>query len=234
MGLQKNIVCDIMKITKNNGANMDNRVLNITNGEVFNEYFISRFGGDAIPFCEAMMDGKAVMDIFSEEFVELRSAEIDVGVDLYKSKMHVCKELKNGYTKLNLWFGKDTFCQMNLLTLLAYLEQIEYQGKVALNYIDDETFDVIESNIQVDLGRYLELYEKIIVSKSVPKEVGVLCLNSVELYFDYHSKNGRLAEIVRNNSTMERMDLICLLLNNSKEYGLSDIQAKKLIEKYRN
>ena len=234
MGLQKNIVCDIMKITKNNGANMDNRVLNITNGEVFNEYFISRFGGDAIPFCEAMMDGKAVMDIFSEEFIELRSFELNVGVDLYKSKMHVHKELQNDYAKLNLWFGKDTFCQMNLLTLLAYLEQIEFSGEVALNYIDDETFDVIEGDIQVDLGRYLELYEKILVSKSVPKEVGVLCLNSVELYFDYHSTNGKLAEIVRNNSTMERMDLICLLLNNSKEYGLSDIQTIKLIEKYRN
>ena len=234
MGLQKNIVCDIMKIIKNNGENMDNRILNITNGEVFNEYFISRYGGDAIPFCEAMMDGKTVMNVYSEEFIELRSFELNVSIDLYKSKMHVCKELKNGYTKLNLWFGKDTFCQMNLLTLLAYLEQIEFSGEVVLNYIDDETFDVIESNIQVDLGRYLELYEKILVSKSVPKEVGVLCLNSVELYFDYHLTNGKLAEIVRNNSTMERMDLICLLLNNSKEYGLSDIQAIKLIEKYRN
>lgn len=234
MGLQKNIVCDIMKITKNNGANMDNRILNITNGEVFNEYFISRFGGDAIPFCEAMMDGKTVMNIFSEEFIELRSFELNVSVDLYKSKMHVCKELKNDYDKLKLWFGKDTFCQMNLLTLLAYLEQIGYHGEVVLNYIDDETFDVIESNIQVDLGRYLKLYESILISKSAPIEVGVLCLNSVELYFDYHSTNGKLAEIVRNNSTMERMDLICLLLNNSKEYGLSDIQAKKLIEKYRN
>ena len=213
---------------------MDNRILNITNGEVFNEYFISRYGGDAIPFCETMMDGKTVMNVYSEEFIELRSFELNVSIDLYKSKMHVCKELKNGYTKLNLWFGKDTFCQMNLLTLLAYLEQIEFSGEVVLNYIDDETFDVIESNIQVDLGRYLELYEKILVSKSVPKEVGVLCLNSVELYFDYHLTNGKLAEIVRNNSTMERMDLICLLLNNSKEYGLSDIQAIKLIEKYRN
>ena len=213
---------------------MDNRILNITNGEVFNEYFISRFGGDAIPFCEAMMDGKTVMNIFSEEFIELRSFELNVSVDLYKSKMHVCKELKNDYDKLKLWFGKDTFCQMNLLTLLAYLEQIGYHGEVVLNYIDDETFDVIESNIQVDLGRYLKLYESILISKSAPIEVGVLCLNSVELYFDYHSTNGKLAEIVRNNSTMERMDLICLLLNNSKEYGLSDIQAKKLIEKYRN
>ena len=213
---------------------MDNRILNITNGEVFNEYFISRFGGDAIPFCEAMMDGKTVMNVYSEEFIELRSSELNVSVDLYKSKMYAHKELQNDYGKLNLWFGKDTFCQMNLLTLLAYLEQIEFSGEVALNYIDDETFDVIESNIQVDLGRYLKLYESILISKSVPIEVGVLCANSVKLYFDYHSKNGRLAEMVRNNSAMERMDLICLLLNNSKEYGLSDIQAVKLIEKYRN
>ena len=211
---------------------MAEKILNITNGEFFNEYFISKFGGEAVPFCETMMDGKTTMDIYSDSFVNLRSKEIDINVDLYKSKMYVYKALKNDYSQLNLWFGKDTFCQMNLLTLLAYLEQIEYCGEVILNYIDDETFDVIDKNIKVNLGQYRKIYEYIFMSKSMPEDVLTLCFEAIELYFDYHSEKGKLAEMVRNNSTMEEVDLICLLLENSKEYGLSDIQAKKLIEKY--
>ena len=211
---------------------MAEKILNITNGEFFNEYFISKFGGEAVPFCETMMDGKTTMDIYSDSFVNLRSKEIDINVDLYKSKMYVYKALKNDYSQLNLWFGKDTFCQMNLLTLLAYLEQIEYCGEVILNYIDDETFDVIDKNIKVNLGQYRKIYEYIFMSKSMPEDVLTLCFEAIELYFDYHSEKGKLAEMVRNNSTMEEVDLICLLLEISKEYGLSDIQAKKLIEKY--
>ena len=67
--------------------------------------------------------------------------------------MSVCEVLsKNIYSTIYLWFGKDTFCQMNLLALLVYLEQIKYQGKLILNYIDDVTFEQIESNIDVKLG----------------------------------------------------------------------------------
>ena len=211
---------------------MTNKILNITNGDAFNRYLVSKIGGEAIPFRENMMDGETTLGIYSDAFIEARSKEHCVSVEEYKSKMLI-NDIRE-FSTLNLWFGEDTFCQMNLLALLAYLEQIGYQGEVVLNYIDDETFDVIESNIQVDLGRYLELYESILISKSVPTEVGVLCLHSVELYFDYHSSDGALAKMVQENSTMQDGDLICLLLNNSKQYGLSDIQAKKLIEKYSN
>ena len=213
---------------------MAEKILNITNGEFFNEYFISKFGSEAVPFCESMMDGKTIMEIYSDDFIELRAKELDVSVDLYKSKMYVYEALKRNYSQLNLWFGKDTFCQMNLLTLLAYLEQIQYCGAVVLNYIDDETFDVIEENIKVNLGQYRKVYEDILMSKVMPENVLMLCIEAIELYFDYHCEKGKLAKMVCQNSNMKQMDLICLLLNNSKEYGLSDVQANKLIEKYSN
>lgn len=211
---------------------MKNRILNITNGDVFNEYFISNFGGEAVPFCEAMMDGKTIIDIYSDEFIKLRSAELGVDINTYKSKMQVCNALENNdYSSINLWFGKDTFCQMNLLTLLAYLEQIGYCGKVVLNYIDDETFEVLDTDVNVELGPYKKVYEDILISKRIPSETGAIYSKAIELYFDYHSENGTLANLVRENSSMNHRDLVCLLLKNSKEYGLSDIQAEKLIER---
>ena len=213
---------------------MNDKILNITNGDVFNENFLSKFGGEAIPFREVMMDGDTVLDIYSDEFIEVRAQALGVKIEEYKSKMLTCGGLDIlEYKKLNLWFGKDTFCQMNLLTLLAYLEQIDYSGEIFLNYIDDETFETLEENVRVELGIYKNLYQEILINKNQIDNLGVLVARSIELFFDYHSKNGTLAEMVRNNVNMRQTDLICLLLENSRGYGLSDIQAKNLIDKYK-
>ena len=209
---------------------MNNNILNITNGDCFNEYFLSKFGGEAVPFCEAMMDGDTVSDIYSEEFINLRSRELYVSSEEYRAKMHIYYAMNEKvYTELHLWFGKDAFCQVNLLTLLAYLEQIEFAGKVILNYIDDETFEVIEADIDVKLGLYKELYEDILISKQAPSEVGVLVVKAIDMYFEYLSDAGMLVQLIKENADMDKMNLVKLLLENSKEYGLSDLQAERII-----
>ena len=227
-----------VEVLKNWGATYTlrasrNKVLNITNGDCFNDYFLSKFGGEAVPFCEAMMDGDTISDIYSDEFIELRSKALGVSAKEYKSKMHVQTAPLENYSELRLWFGKDTFCQTNLLTLLAYLEQIEYGGQVFLNYIDDENFEVIEENISVTLDSYKRIYEDILITKKHPTNLGVLDAEGIELYFDYLSDTGALAQLVRENSDKDDLNLVCLLLENSKAYGLSDIQAEMLIRKYR-
>ena len=209
---------------------MYNEILNITNGDCFNEYFISQYGGVAIPFCEAMMDGDVVANIYSEEFVTLRAKSLNVTEDEYRGKMYVYASLNDkNYQMIHLWFGKDTFCQVNLLTVLAYLEQIEYQGELKLNYIDDETFEVLESNLDVKLGEYNKIYKDVLIFKNVPDDVGVLSARAIDLFFDYHSDNGELAKLVRANANKDKMDLISLLIEQSKEYGLSNLQAERLI-----
>lgn len=208
--------------------------LNITNGDCFNDYFIKKFGGEAVPFCEAMMDGDTVSDIYSDEFIALRSQELGVSVEAYQSKMQVHDALsENKYGELRLWFGRDTFCQVNLLTLLAYLEQIAYSGKVLLYYIDDESFEMLQKNIPVTLGSYKKLYEDILIGKKRPTNVGVLDAEAIKLYFDYHSDSGALARLVRENSDKDDVAIVCLLLESSRAYGLSDTEAEHLIRRYR-
>ena len=211
---------------------MHSKILNITNGEYFNEYFISNFGGAAVPFCEAVMDGEVLTDIYSEEFISVRAKSLNITENEYKTKMYAYNALNyNDYKTICLWFGKDTFCQVNLLTLLAYLEQIQYDGEIKLNYIDDETFDVLESDINLELGVYSEIYEQVLISKKLPSDVGVLCHRAIDLYFDYHSDIGTLAEIVKANAYKDKMELIGLLLEESKDYGLSDLQIERLINR---
>ena len=122
-------------------------VINITNGEFYNEYFEKNTKSKGIPFNEAMMSGPATFPIFSNEFIESRSKYLSVSNDEYVSKMSEIIDLKKSIdtvTTINLFFGNDTFCVINLLTLLAYLEQLKYQGVVVLNIIDDFSFKTIE------------------------------------------------------------------------------------------
>ena len=65
--------------------------LNITNGDAFNSYFINTFGAEALPFCEAMMDGSTVEDIFSEQFISARASSLGVSAYQYKYKMEIKK-----------------------------------------------------------------------------------------------------------------------------------------------
>ena len=214
---------------------MRNKFLNITNGEYFNQYLISKTGEESVPFCEAIMDGEVVPNIYSEQFISLRAKALNVNEDEYRVKMYAYNVIQNNeYETICLWFGKDAFCQVNLLTLLAYLEQIQYRGGIKLNYIDDETFDVLESNIDVELGIYGKIYEDILISKYMPDNIGILSARAIELYFDYHSESGVLANLIRANSNKPTIELIAILLENSKEYGLSDLQAEKLIKKFSN
>ena len=213
---------------------MNSKTLNITNGEYFNEYLLAEVGGLSVPFCESIMEGEIVMDIYSEQFIALRVKALNVTEHEYRAKMYVYNILQNNdYQIINLWFGKDTFCQMNLLALLAYLEQIRYRGELKLNYIDDETFEVLEANIDVKLGVYGDIYEKVLILKHAPHDVGILCAKAIELYFDYHSEDGVIAQLVRANADKEKTELIGLLLERSKEYGLSDLQAEQQIRNWR-
>ena len=210
---------------------MSRNVLNITNGDCFNGYFISHFGGVAVPFCEAVIDGDVVDDIYSDQFVALRARCLGVTESQYRSKMWAYDALnKGGFTDVCLWFGKDTFCQVNLVTMLAYLEQIGFDGNTTLNYIDDRTFKTVEADIDVNLGGYKDLYRQILIEKIMPKDVGVLSKKAIEQYFDYHNKDGNLAILARKNCGKSKSELIQLLQKEGEEYGLTIAQLEKIIE----
>ena len=209
-------------------------LLNITNGDYINAKLSKELDGEFIPFREAMIQGLACEKILSEEFISVRANSLGVSEDLYKN---YSKELlqfvssHNKYKKLKLWFGKDTFCQLNLLTLLALLEQINYLGEVEFVIIDDETGNILLSPQTAKLGIYQNLYKTVIIERVMPNHFGVIDKRAIELYFDYLSPNGYLANLVRENANLSGEELVILVLKNSCEYGLSDLNAKELISK---
>ena len=213
-------------------------LLNITNGDYFNRYFLEKLNteyiGTAFPFREAMIDGPAHADVFSNAFICTRAKALSVDEQFYKEK---AKELLDfcqnhtKYTHLYLWFGADTFCQLNLLTLLALLEKIQYQGKISLYILDDESFAILEKDIPVTLGIYTNLYQQILINHTPVAHVGALNHKAVDLYFDYLSSDGELAKFILENREKDNDVLLKELLLRTKDYGLSDLNIQNLIKR---
>ncbi|MBQ7374312.1 MAG: hypothetical protein IJW64_07130 [Clostridia bacterium] len=212
-------------------------LLNITNGDYLNSKLSKENEGEFFPFREAMMQGETTPVVLNDEFIKTRAKSLNVSQDLY---IQNARDLINfadshfNYSKLKLWFGKDSFCQLNLLTLLALLEQINYRGDIELALIDDESGEVLQSEISVKLGGYKSIYKTTLIDRQMIAELGVIEKRAIEFYFDYLSPNGKLANLVKQNANLSQEELIILLLNNSAEYGLSDILAKELITQIKN
>ncbi len=213
-------------------------ILNITNGDYFHRYFMENvnatYEGRAFPFREAMIDGEKIKDVFSDAFIKIRAKTLSVDESIYrenaKELLEFCSEHTN-YNEIRLWFGLDTFCQLNLLTLLALLEKIDYRGKITLYIIDDESFEILEKNIKIQLGVYTNIYEKILIKRVSIPNIGVLSQKAIDLYFDYLSSDGALAKLILENKDKDENFLITQILLHSKDYGLSDLNAKNLIKR---
>lgn len=200
-------------------------LLNITNGDYLNDKLSAINKGEFFAFREAMIQGETAFTVLSDDFMTARAKSLKVSeCDYLKNASALLKFVKNhkGYNKLKLWFGADTFCQLNLLTLLALLEQINYGGQIELNVIDDETGEIIQGEIPVELGVYQKAYKSALIDKILPNELGCIKKRAIELYFDYLSPNGYLSRLMKENGTLNEEELTVLLLLNSKEYGLSD------------
>ena len=213
------------------------KVINITNGQYFNDYISKKNEGLFIPFNEALIQGNPKYPLFNNEFIiertkthykdDSKTHEYLNNMESFLSKsneLNLCDEIR-------LWFGEDTFCVINLLGLLTYLEQLEYQNKIILNVIDDETYKVLKSGICIQLGTFSISY-KSLVSKNEFISTGYPIIDKgINDYLYLKSKNNHLYKYIKENKTkLSEQELLINLLNETKEYGLSDVILLEMIK----
>ena len=78
-----------------------------------------------IPFCESMISGKVTeKEPFSQDFISERCKALGVPIDKYRKRFAGQLLKMRAGDEVHVYFGEDLFCQLNLITLLAYLERI--------------------------------------------------------------------------------------------------------------
>lgn len=207
----------------------------ITNGEYLNALFAKQLKIEAVPFNEAMIMGETHKEIFSDHFIDKRIISLKTTKVTYHQKIDALIAALKSDDELTLYFGADVFCQINLLTVLAYLDQQGYDKQVMVKIIDEDK--VRQDEIEVikcytlNCTGFKHLYEQVLVNHNILKCSNELINLAIDKYLDYHSMNGKLAVLIKENQLLSKKELIRLILDNAHDYGITSFQAEELIER---
>ncbi|WP_313892739.1 AraC family transcriptional regulator [Psychrobacillus sp.] len=184
-----------------------------------------------IPFNEAMCWGETDEKIFSSEFIEKRAYSLNSTPEDYrKIVIEPLKPLlEEQFGIIVLWFGDDMFCQMNLITILSYLEQIDFDGDVLFCMAQEQTDSMLSDAIEINVDGYNDIYKTVLCNreKSDAKLLPVT-YQAMNLYLRYREKHSDINRYIKNN--LKKDNLVKELLTLFSQYGLGDSQYEWMIE----
>lgn len=214
------------------------RTLHLLNGQSMYNYFkMTNFleGEWMVPFNEAMCYGDTCDEIFSHTFNQIRAKVHHVTpkqyteITLQPLKPLICEN----FTHLILWFDADMFCQINILTILAWLDQTDYKGAIEL-YIVGDKFELKES-FTLKAEGYYTMYKQVLIQKSFPKNIFPDPLkNGIELYLNYLNRDSDLIRYIIKCQDLSEEELVHKLIMEFQHYGLGDTQYLEIIRSCRD
>ena len=209
--------------------------LNVVNGMAMLSYLTENnidLGGEIVPFNEGMCDGETIQDIFSGDFELERCVVHGVGVEEYEDIVTnpLSPLFTFEYDELHLFFDEDMFCQINLITLLAYLDSNCYEGKIALHIVDYEYQEI--KCVEIKPQGFFNVYKTVLIDKKIPEIIlPDIMMDAVINYLDYSKENNDLTDFVSQNIDMQESELLDEMYNRFKYLGLGDTQLQKIIDK---
>ncbi|WP_142348079.1 helix-turn-helix domain-containing protein [Bacillus wiedmannii] len=213
----------------------DKDVLNILNGQMMYEEFKNeKLMGDSeyAPFNEAMCVNLTTTQVFNDEFIKTRAEGHNSSVESYTKKVidPLEKLFMKKYKCIVLWFGEDMFCQINLLTILSYLEQSCYEGKVYLNSFREDEFKV--NQIELELGNYSTIYNEVLVNhKKTSHKVPPVMYQAIVLYLEMLKEDNIVMKFISKNQSLSNQELLIKLFQLFPTIGYGDSQYIELINK---
>ncbi|WP_432353656.1 helix-turn-helix domain-containing protein [Sporosarcina sp. A2] len=226
---------EVVQLQNRKSELFDRDVLNILNGQMMYEDFNSkRLMGDSdyAPFNEAMCVHATTTSIFDSTFMQTRALGHNVSVDSYSNTVikPLSKLFNKKYNYIVLWFGKDMFCQMNLLTILAYLEKSNYVGKIFLNSFREDEFKV--NQVEMMLGFYDSVYEDVLVNQVMPSQKLIpVMYQAVKLFLEMQTEHNVVTQYISKNKQVPQSELMKRLLEVFPMIGYGDTQYIELIKK---
>lgn len=183
-----------------------------------------------IAFEEAMCSGTAAQPILGREFILQRCRSLGTTEEEYRKKIvRPLQQLKD-YDKYILWFDEDMFCQINLLTLLAYLQQENLPLPQTCHIVKDKhQLRYEEMLIPAD---YQNLFDRVIINKQTVSVPGLLG-KGIERYLALNREENELTAYIKEHRGTDRTSLMKAMLCQFSYYGLGDIQYLELIDRLR-
>ncbi|MBU3143845.1 hypothetical protein [Clostridium sp. CF012] len=212
-------------------------ILNILNGQVmFDSFKQNHFNGNGVyvPFNEAMCVGKLTEDIFSCQFITFRCEAHQVTIEQYNQLTLQPLQIlfNNQFSRILLWFDDDMFCQINLLTILAYLDQHNYKGKITFNLVNRD-FKIIDC-FELGVQGFDEIYKQVIINRCMPENINLSIMeNGIRLYLEYLKEENEITAYIKQHENLQKDTLVIELLKTFLQYGLGDTQYMQLIEIHR-
>ncbi len=222
-------------------------VLHIANGTALKAYLTNKCSvhEEIIAFNESMITGESNEKIFSDTFFQMRARSLNVEYDQYvKSTVaELDKLLKKPYDKITLWFDEDMFCQINLLTLCAYLDYINYEGIVQLNIIRQDFWNyndllaLVIKSYELNLQGYYSLYQDVMLRKTFNTKSSYRAIKEMEkgikLYENYVSDNSEIrsaiVDMIKDNRSREF--IVKEIIKKYPNYGIGDYNIELLYQK---
>lgn len=187
-------------------------------------------------FNEAMCTRATSYPIFDEAFQELRAKGHQSTSDQYQEIVieHLRPLFEKSFAAIVLWFGEDVFCQLNLLTLLAFLEQEKLKIPVHVVTFDEPTYEKMTLH-SVILAGFQATYCRVLIEKSPANTCHFPILDeAIESYLALQQKDNRLTRFIQANQALEIEALVSELMTNFPQYGYGDIQYEELIQEVKN
>jgi len=215
------------------------RTLHLLNGQSMYQQFKSKnFLEDElmIPFNEAMCYGDTCNDIFSPTFNEIRAKVHQVTAQQYSEiTLQPLKPLlSRNFAHLSLWFDADMFCQINILTVLAWLDQSEYKEVIQLHIVGDKY--ELKDSYTLKADGYASIYEQVLIQKNTAScdvYPGTL-KRGIELYLNYLNESSDLIQTIKKNEHVPTEKLVTKLILEFQYLGLGDTQYREIIKSFRN
>lgn len=213
-------------------------VFHLYNGQHLYDLFkatLSLNYSKAAPFNEAMCVHPTSRNIFDNEFIQVRARGHQTEGQLYKKKVVLpLSDLESDkIEKIYLWFGEDLFCQINVLTVLAYLEQVDYRGKVILNSFKEPHLNITSQEIK--LGSFCSIYHDLLIEHRMPDvKTYSLLQSSFSIYLELLNDHNRVTSFIDTHRNLTRNELVHELIKEFDYIGYGDLQYMELIDKTLN
>lgn len=207
-------------------------VLHIASGESVAAYLKNHGPNNVFAFNEAMCEGDADAELLSPEFCRKRAEAYGISEEDYRPFYEKLIPMLQGMNRLEMYFDHDMFCAINTITLLAFLEKVQFRGEIHFNLIaQDGTATVLEA-FPIALGDFANVYRQVLVDRtSVETDIEHLDAG-IQLYLEYKKPDNEIVRYIRENHDMPRMELCRAAMTRFTDYGVGDKAIFRMIDAY--